>query len=214
MNATVPIGIAAIGALLLAARRAGAAVDRRRGPAAARDGRSGPLPSPEIRALIEREAVVQGVPPEVALAFAELESGFNPRAFGDRDWASRRPKQWSELLSRMPNNPAIDAPGVWGSYGLFGLLAAYHVQPDEHPNVLWDPARNVQRGVTAIKHALQRTKGDTEQARLLYVGCGADGENCSPGYAASVVARFRNALIRWRAMSATNLAEAVPNGHR
>ena len=186
-----------MGVLLLAARKATATADRPRARAAATNGRSRPEPSSEIRGLIEREAAAQGVPPQVALAFAELESGFNPRAFGDRDWASRRTKQWNDVRRCMPNNPAIDDPSAWGSYGLFGLLAAYHVQRTEHPQVLWDAALNTRRGVAAVKHALARASGDVRSARLLYVGCGLDGSLCSREHVARVDARLRSALAHW-----------------
>lgn len=37
---------------------------------------------PELRALVRREAVAQGLPPELAEAVATVESGFDPRAVG------------------------------------------------------------------------------------------------------------------------------------
>jgi hypothetical protein len=205
----VPIGIAAVGLLLAVARRARARLEGQRAPVGGRARAQGSTPSPEIRSLIEREANAQGVPPSVALAFAEVESGFNPRAFGDRDWPTRHPKQWQEVRARMPDNPAVNDPAAWGSYGLFGLLAAYHVTPHEHPHVLWNPIANTQRGVTAIKRALQRANGDVRSARLLYVGCGLDGSLCSARYAAGVIARLQNAAHRWRAPSAAPQFSAV-----
>ena len=173
MKVAVVLGLAAIGALAAAARRAraAAAVDRR----AARRVH----PSPEIHAVIQREAIAQGVAPEIAMVFAELESSFNPDAYGDRDWAFRHPREWRATQARLQDNPAINDPSVWGSYGLFGLLAAYHVQPHEHPHALWNPTVNAQRGVAAVRHAIDTAHGDVRAARLLYVGCGLDGRLCS-----------------------------------
>jgi hypothetical protein len=188
LKVVFPIALAALGILTAAARRAPGRVVMQP---------SGTQPAPEIRALIEHEAAIQGVPASVALVFAELESGFNPRAYGDRDWARKRPQKWRELRERMPQNPAIDDPDAWGSYGLFGLLAVYHVQPNEHPHVLWDPSLNARRGVAAVKHALERAGSDVRAARLLYVGCGLDGSLCSAERVAQVDSRLRAAARRW-----------------
>jgi hypothetical protein len=197
----VPIGIAAVGLLLALARRAHARLEGHRAPVGGKGRLQGSGPPPEIRSLIEREAYAQGVPPSVAMAFAELESGFNPRAFGDRDWPARHQKQWREVQVRLRDNPAINDPTAWGSYGLFGLLAAHHVGSHEHPHALWDPRVNTARGVGAIKRAMQRANGDIRAARLLYVGCGLDGSFCSESYAARVVARIQDAARRWQARS-------------
>jgi hypothetical protein len=191
LKVLIPVALAALGFLAAAARRAHAKVVVMQS--------SDTQPGHDIRTLIEREAVAQGVPANVALLFAELESGFNPRAYGDRDWATQRPQKWRELRERMPLNPAIDDPTVWGSYGLFGLLAAYHVQPHEHPHVLWDPTVNARRGVTTLKRMLARAAGDVRAARLLYVGCGLDGSLCSPEHVAQVDSRLRTVAQRWLA---------------
>lgn len=193
-----------MGLLVAIARRARARLEPGQARAA-KEGRAAPgsKPSPEIRALIEREAAAQGVPPAIVLTFAELESGFNPRAFGDRDWPARHPRQWREVQARLRDNPAISDPTVWGSYGLFGLLAAYHAGPQEHPHALWDPTVNTQRGVAAIKRALLRANGDIRAARLLYVGCGLNGSLCSAKYAAGVTARLQIVAQRWRTPSAS-----------
>jgi hypothetical protein len=193
MRIAVVLGLAAIGAIAAAARRVRAAVSPQR------PRRAGARPPPEIRALIEHQAIAQGVLPEIALVFAELESDFNPNAYGDRDWAFTHPGEWLATQQRLPDNPAINDPSAWGSYGLFGLLAAYHVQPREHPHVLWDPEWNAQRGVAAVKHALNRAAGDVRGARLLYVGCGLDGSRCSLKYRQRTEALLRNAARRWRA---------------
>jgi hypothetical protein len=191
MKVAAVLGLAALGALAAAARRVRAAVS----PERARH--RGPRPSPAIRALIEREAVAQGLAPEIALVFAELESGFNPNAYGDRDWAYNHPTEWQATRQRLPENPAVDDPSAWGSYGLFGLLAALHVAPHENPQVLWDAALNAHRGVATIKQALDRTHGDLRAARLLYVGCGADGSRCSRKYLVQTEARLRVVAQKW-----------------
>lgn len=191
MKIVTVLGLAAFGALAAAARRVHAAV----APGPAR--RRGSRPSPEIRALIEREAIAQGLAPEIAFVFAELESGFNPNVYGDRDWAIRHPGEWQATQQRMPDNPAIRDPSAWGSYGLFGLLAPYHVGPLEHPHVLWDAALNTQRGVAAVKHALESAHGDIRSARLLYVGCGWHGSRCSRKYIAQTDKRLRAATRNW-----------------
>jgi hypothetical protein len=199
-----------MGLFVALARRSHARLEGHGAPVGGKGRAQRSTPSPEIRALIEREANAQGVPPSVALAFAELESGFNPRAFGDRDWASRHPTQWREVQARLPDNSAISDGTIWGSYGLFGLLAAYHVGAREHPQALWDPTLNAQRGVSAIKHALRRAQGDVRAARLLYVGCGLDGSLCSASYADRVAARLQSAAQRWRAPSMVPQFSPVP----
>ena len=204
-----------MGLFLAIARRAQARLEGPRAPIAGKGRVQGAAPSPEIRALIEREAQAQGVPPSLALAFAELESGFNPRAFGDRDWAARHPKQWREVQARLPDNPAIKDPAAWGSYGLFGLLAAYHVAPTEHPHVLFNPLLNAQRGVAAVKHALAHANGDLRSARLFYVGCGLDGSLCSAQSVARIEGRLSSVARRWIAgADSSNPAQLRGNERR
>ena len=159
--------------------------------------RPAPEPAPHIRMLIERAAYGQHVHPRAALLFAELESGFNPFAYTASDWADAHPGHWQALRRRMPRNPAIDNPAAWGKYGLFGLLAAYHVRPTEHPHVLWNAAVNATRGIAAVRLALERARGDMRTARLLYLGCGADGSLCSPAHVAQIDARLIDAAERW-----------------
>lgn len=127
----------------------------------------------EIATLISQEAKRQGVPPWVALTFAEIKSGLNPLICGDRDRAARHPKQWEALRERTPDNPGIAEPDLWGAYGLFQLLAAYHLLPNEHPTVLFDANINARRGIAAIASALRKTGGDVVQARRLSV-CGPE----------------------------------------
>ena len=156
-----------------------------------------PEPTSEVRAIIEREAWRRRVHPRAALLFAELESGFNPHAYGASDWASTHPDEWHALRRRMPCNLAIDDPTAWGRYGLFGLLAAYHVYPDEHPRVLSDPAVNAARGIPLLKRTLDSAGGDVRSARRFYVGCGLDGSLCSAERLAELDARLTAAARRW-----------------
>lgn len=152
-----------------------------------------------VRAVAER----LGVEPAIALAFAELESGFNAHAAGDLDWATRRAAKYRELVLDAPKfarNPKRTDPSVWHSYGLFGLLAPYHIGPDEDPEVLWDPVVNAERGVQAIKRLLVRTNGDVAAARLAYVGCGSKGQKCSDEYSQRVLERLAEVYGRWAAL--------------
>ena len=125
-------------------------------------------------ALIRAEAERQGVDPKLALATAEVESNFNPRAAGDLGWATwndgARYKQHVLGNDALTSNPARLDPSVWHSYGLFQLLAPYHVTGREHPSVLYDPAVNAQRGVAYLRALAKRYGGDPAQVRLAYAG--------------------------------------------
>lgn len=157
-------------------------------------------PSPDIRATIIAAADFHAVPHAVALAFADVESGFNPRADGDIGWAEKNGgRNYQRVLAdaRLANNPARDNPAAWHSYGLYQLLALYHVGPSEDPSVLYEPSINANRGCKFIGQLLQKTNGNVEAARLAYVGCGADGRHCSADQVAQVRNRIRVAVARW-----------------
>lgn len=147
----------------------------------------------KIRAMILRTAVRYGVDPHAALTFAWLESRFNPNAAGDLDWATRR---GGELYRKnvldaphLRENPARNDPKAWHSYGLFQLLAPYHVQPTEHPDVLRNPIVNASRGVLYLRKLLQQTGGDVDRARLLYTG----GSKLSPEGQAAILDKLHAA---------------------
>lgn len=127
-----------------------------------------------IRALITRTAQRYGVDPHTALTFAWLESRFDPAAKGDLDWSARKGGELYRTVvrdaPRFADNPARILPKAWHSYGLFQLLAPYHVQPTEHPSVLANPIVNASRGVLYLRKLLEQTHGDVDQARLLYTG--------------------------------------------
>jgi soluble lytic murein transglycosylase-like protein len=165
-----------------------------------------PFPSPvpltrsAVEALIQREAATQGVPVAVALAFADIESSLKPNAEGDLTWHERdngaRYKKYVLANKRLVNNPARLEPKAWHSYGLFQLLAPWHVDADQHPRSLLDPATNARKGVAAIKRALKQAKGNPYAARLAYVGCGVDGSACDADTVRNVREKLRKALAK------------------
>ncbi len=127
-----------------------------------------------IRTVIINEARKKGVPPRVALAFAWLESRFNPKAEGDLQWYQwndgERYKKYVLANPKLAKNPWRNVPQVWHSYGLFQLLAPYFVQATENPTVLFDPGINTSRAMTKIANSLKAANGDPSQARILYAG--------------------------------------------
>lgn len=162
-----------------------------------------PLPPPEseILAIIRAAADRHGVPRQVALAFAWCESRLNSRAKGDLQWSQRKMgtlyRKHVLDAPRFTANPAREHPETWHSYGLFQLLACYHVEPLEHPSVLFDPAINADRGCRQIAQLLKRTNGDVRGARLAYVGCGTSGELCSEHIVSETTDRLLRALERF-----------------
>lgn len=127
-----------------------------------------------MRRLVADTARARGLEPRIALAFASVESRFDPRAEGDKTWHLKEAgERYNRLVRDAPqfaDNPARLEPWKWHSYGLFQLLAPYHVLPNEDPTVLFDPVINAQRGVETIKRLLVRSGGDPIKARLLYTG--------------------------------------------
>lgn len=156
-------------------------------------------------ALVRAEAQRQGVEPALALAVAEVESGFDPNAKGDTQWAQKRPELYRKLVlenPKMANNPARDDPSAWCSYGLFQLLAPHHARPNEHPAVLLDPALNAQRGIAFIKGLMRKHGGDPTNMRLAYAGALKARE----AEKARVLGRFSKAYTRWHDSEANGLA--------
>lgn len=155
-----------------------------------------PLPTREIHAIITRAALKHGVPVPVAMAWAEVESRFNPNAAGDKLWASKRPGLYRDLvLVKLGKNPEANNPAAWHSYGLFQLLAPYHVGMTENPAILYNPEVNADRGLRTVANLLKRTHGDPIAARLLYVGEGSDPID-TPAEKA-IAENIRGALSRW-----------------
>jgi soluble lytic murein transglycosylase-like protein len=159
----------------------------------------------DIIAIILQAAEKHRVPPEVALAFAWCESKFIPTAEGDLGWAARDGGKRYERnvlnAHRLRANPGRDDPDCWHSYGLFQLLACYHVADQEHPRALLDAERNAEVACRFIRGLLNRTGGDAEAARLLYVGLPLHGES-SAAERAKVLGNLRVALERFRAYAA------------
>jgi soluble lytic murein transglycosylase-like protein len=151
--------------------------------------------------LVIDAARAANVPVHVALAFADLESAFNSRAEGDLDWHSRSNgalyKKHVLGNPTLANNPALNDPAAWHSYGLFQLLAPYHVKPTEHPQELLDAKVNAQRGVAFIAKLLKQNQGDVVRARLAYVGCLPDGSRCNPAQVELYTTRLQRALAKW-----------------
>lgn len=148
-----------------------------------------------IRDLITRIARAQGVPVDVALAFAWLESRFDPRREGDRQWAFKRASKYRELVLDAPKfaaNPWRTDAGRWHSYGLYQLLAPYHTLADEDPRKLLDPQINAERGIAEIRRLYQRYH-DANAVRLAYVGCGPDGRGCPSDKVADVLGKLQRA---------------------
>lgn len=152
----------------------------------------------EMIALIRAEALRQGVDPVLALATAETESNFNPQVPGDTQWPYKR---GGELYQKhvldsaaLKDNPARLEAKAWHSYGLFQLLAPFHVRPHEHPDVLWDPAVNAERGVAFLK-ALWQKHQDVRKVRLAYAGA----LQASQAEKDRVLGRFTQIYDEWRA---------------
>jgi len=155
----------------------------------------------KIIAIIVNAARAVGLSPQVALAFADLESGLNPNAIGDKDWPYRRGGELyrNRVLAqlRLTDNPAVMDPAPWVSYGLFQLLAADHVGPHEHPRRLLDPTINAARGAAFIARLLEQNDGDPYATRLRYVGCRADGSRCDAEHVDKTLAKLSRALGKW-----------------
>jgi Transglycosylase SLT domain len=152
-------------------------------------------------AIIRAAADKAGLSRRVALAFAWIESRHNPRAAGDLLWHERDGGKLYRLhvlgQKRLANNPDRERRELWHSYGLFQLLACYHVLDTESPLRLYDPVVNAERGCAAIARLIRRTKGDVRGARLAYVGCGYDGSQCSAAIVARVSRELEHALEKF-----------------
>ena len=131
-------------------------------------------PSLEIRELIELEASRQKVPVPVALAFADGESGLT-NIVGD---AHRK-----DPLRR--------------AYGPFQLQARWHLLAGEPLVHLLKLEVNIARGVSMVKWALGRSKGDTLIARLMYV-CGRQFEiSCTEKHREEIRESWARVWRRW-----------------
>jgi soluble lytic murein transglycosylase-like protein len=153
----------------------------------------------EMIALIREKARAAGLPEEVALATAEVESGFNPDARGDLQWHTRKGGELyrKNVLAnpRLAANPARLQPERWVSFGLFQLLSPHFVEPHEAPEVLADPDLNAERGVRYLKRLYAKYQGDTDKVRVHYA---AGNLNVSDATRTTLLTRFRRALAKWR----------------
>lgn len=156
---------------------------------------------PAIVQLVREAADRHGVPRRVALAFAWCESRLIPTAQGDLKWHERDGgRLYRERVQQNPRfrfNPARDQPERWHSYGLFQLLACYHVLPNERPERLLEPAVNAERGCAEIARLLMLARGDEKAARLKYIGCGFAGSNCAREVVADTLQKLERALRRY-----------------
>jgi hypothetical protein len=159
-------------------------------------------PRVSIPQIIRSAAERHGIPPQIALAFAWLESKHDPRLEGDLGWADRSGgdlyKRRVRDVPMFKSNPARDDREAWHSYGLFQLLAPYHTLAHEHPRVLLDPEINADRGCKAIARLLVKTDGDVLSARYAYTGAGYSGQLVSEDHRTLIATRLRDALERFK----------------
>jgi hypothetical protein len=153
------------------------------------DATSGQGPQEAIEALIRTEAIRQGVPPHVALATAWVESRMQPNAEGDTRWHDNAERFRKSVPQ---DNPYRSIPKLWHAYGLFQLLAPYHVRGNESPLVLLDVPTNIERGVTRLRELLAISR-DLDEVRLRYVGA----TKLSPERREPILHEWRNALQRY-----------------
>lgn len=161
-----------------------------------------PSHTPGIIQTIRIEADRAGVPRQIALAFAWVESKFEPTLQGDLKWHE---KQQGALYKRfvlgnmqLVANPARDIPAVWHSYGLYQLLAPFHVLPSEHPRALLDPRVNAERGIAYIAKLLAKAHNNVHSARFAYVGGGYDGRLLGEEQRKLVTTRIDLAMTRFQ----------------
>lgn len=160
-----------------------------------------PNPPEQVIRLIRQTADRHQVPQHVALAFAWVESRLNPDAEGDLLWHTRKDGQlYARHVFSNPKfqfNPWKDEPARWHSYGLFQLLACYHVSAHEDPRSLLVPATNADRGCREIARLLRITRGDVAAARLAYTGAGFQGTQVTAVVKAQTLLNLENALKRF-----------------
>lgn len=139
-----------------------------------------------IKQLIIQEAIKQGVPPELALAVAEHESGFNNLAVSPKN-----------------SNGSRD-------HGVFQLNDKYH-----HLKDVYDPEENIRYGVGMLKAGLRKNNGNIPKTLSDYnAGPNATGKGRKQGdaYAQKVIARMPNhssSPLKTKQMLAQNSAETM-----
>jgi hypothetical protein len=161
-----------------------------------------PLSRNELLSLIAGEARSWGLHPALAAAFADRESQLDPNAEGDPGWPNKNNgdnyRRYVLQNQKFANNPWRTQPELWHSYGLFQLLAPFHLEGNEHPYTLLDPVINTQRGVRVVKHMLDQSNGDLYEARRRYVGCGP-GSACesNPTQRQRIDSAWQQTLQKW-----------------
>ena len=122
----------------------------------------------QIKALIQAEALRQGVPVELAWAIADVESGFK-------------------------NIKAVNG----ASYGPLQVHKS-HLLPGESEEVLLNMAVSIPRGITVLKRYLALAKGNSAQMRVIYFcGPNYTPKSCSPASVAKNQARWAPVAARW-----------------
>jgi len=158
-----------------------------------------PATTGAVQKAIVAEAKRQGVNPAVALLFADVESGFSQGAIGDRNWPYRG-DNWERYVfnnPRLQGNPYLLDRELWVSYGVYQLLAPYHLHlydPIANPRALLGLQTNVRLGVAKVKRLLSKY-GDVLAARLAYV-CGSPSA-CSVDRAETVASRLETKAGKW-----------------
>ena len=150
--------------------------------------------------FIAAKAHNAGVPPELALAFAWLESRFDPAAKGDALWAEKYPDRYKRFVLENPAlsaNPYKHDRALWHSYGLFQLLAPHFVHGSEHPHLLYNIDVNTDRALTFIKRLLRENGGDFVATRLAYAGA----SKASADTQQLLESRVRSALHRFEGVA-------------
>jgi len=188
------IGLVTIGALLLGRRRS-------EFPGAGRPSLPATVPATTgaVQKAIVAEANRQGVNPAVALLFADVESGFQAGAVGDKNWPYRG-DNWERFVlnnPRLQGNPYLMDRELWVSYGVYQLLAPFHLHyhdPMANPRSLLNLNTNVRVGVAKIKRLLSKY-GDPLAARMAYV-CGSPSA-CSTSRAELIASRLESKAGRW-----------------
>ncbi len=149
--------------------------------------------------IIRKIADQQGVPRQVALAWADAESGLNPNLEDNLDWPTAdggaRYKSLVVDNPRLFDNPARTDPSAWHSYGLYRLPAAFYSAGNQHPKELLDPTWNATLALGNIAKLYRTYHGSWDAARLAFV-CGSP-TGCPPAQAQQILAMTHEYLKKW-----------------
>lgn len=137
---------------------------------------------------IVAEAMVLGVDPRVALAYAIAET--NVRNIVSDRHLHRSPEYMAKVTARHPRWRQYSQARDWASYGPFALQALYHVSPGQHPSTLMNPAISAPKALANIAKLVAAYQGDSSEARIRYV-CGQS--DCSGQMREKILRRYRQA---------------------